>query len=372
MGGAADWDVAFLGVADDDNGFSAGFTNPTDLAPRALPSGLNMRLVNGIDLGAFNGMGVPGDAYTLSTTYTYGKENLWRELRPSRHLRSSGDNVQWDVTFDAGAGHTFHSDTVTLVGTNFIDATWTLDDDPAFGSPAVNTSMNAVFATGSGGAGSAGSFVPAVNPGWRKDQLKSVSARRWFLSDSAGARFEIIGNDSDRVYVEGTPASGAWVIFGDRMGKTYTETHVRYARLRVTAQHTADDYYRVGTLIEGIRMELTKLYAENFTDRVEPKVTIHESDNGYRSASRQGPRRTTLSFQWTPMSRYCTDFALALEDWYNAVQGSLTPFIFWRDSDDEQTIQLVRCMGIYARPNERGELDTALASIDQLVLEEEL
>lgn len=374
VGGAVDWDISYLGVADDDNLliFNAGSLNPDALAPRSLSAAVDYRLVDGINVGGFNGAGVPEDSFTLATTYSYGKENVWAELRPSRHVRSDGDNAQWDLDFDAGAGHVFHADTIALVGTNFRTATWYLDDDPAFGSPAVTQALDAVFASAAGGTGSAGMFVPAVAPTWRKDVFKSTGGRRWFFSDSAGARFEIIGNDADRLYVEGTPANGAWSIFGDRMGATHTEAHVRYARLRVAGQQTADDYYRVGCLLTNIRLALDPVYAHNFTDRVQPNVTVHESTPGYRSGATVGPRRRTLSIQWTPINRMKTAFAHQLEDFYNAVDASVTPFVFWRDSTDQSTIQLVRVIGTFSKPNERGERANALASIDQLVLEDEL
>ena len=373
VAGAVDWDISFLGVADDDNAMSAGFTNPDDLAPRSVPANVDMMLDNGISLGGFNGVGVPGDTFTVGTTYTYGKENLWQEFRPSRHLRSESDFVTWDIVFDAGPLRTFHADSLAIVGSNFRVAEWRMNTALAFpvGST-VNESLNATYDSGAGSTASAGMLVPTTDPGWRKDQFKSTTARKWYLSDNGGFKHLIIGNDTDRLYIEGTPAGGAWIVFGDRMGVTFTEAHVRYARLRVSAQRTAEGYYKLGTLIFDTLLQLSPVYAHNFTDRIEARVTVHESDAGYRSGAKIGPRRNTLSIQWSPMSRYCTDFAVQLEDFYNAVDSSTTPFIFWRDSADQQTIQLVRVTGTYARPNERGELSTALATVEQLVLEEEL
>lgn len=372
---ASDWEITYLGVADDDNDWvdNTAIMSPESLAPRALSAAVDFRLLDGINLGGFNGVGIPGDTFTLATTYSYGKESVWREMRPSRHVRSAADNVQWDLVFDAGAGHVFHADTLALVGINFRTCNWRMHTTLAFpGGSTVNENLDSAYESAAGGAGSAGMFVPAVDPSWRKDQFRTNSARRWFLEDSAGAVFEIIGNDTDRLYIEGTPAAGAWVVFGDRAGVQFTAAHVRYARLRVSAQQTADDYYRLGTLITDIRLALSPAYAHNFTDRVEARVTVHESTSGYRSGAKLGPRRQTLSIQWTPLNRYQTDFALQIEDFYNAVDSTTRPFVFWRDSTDQSTIQLVRVSGTYARPNERGELGTALASVDQLVLEEEL
>lgn len=372
VAGAVDWDISFLAVADDDNGMVDGFTNPDDLAPRSLSASVDYRIEDGINVGGFNGAGVPGDTYTLGTTYSYGKENLWREFRPSRELRSDGANVVWDIIFDAGATDTFHANMVALVGSNFRLANFMMADNVGFALPAVDVDLDSLIESGAGGTGSVGQFVPAVSSTWRKDQLKSSSARKWYLSDRALTRFEIIGNDTDRVYVVGTPANGAWQIFGDRMGDTFTAAHLRYARLRVAAQLTSDGYYKLGTIIHDMRLRLRTEYDHNFTDRTLANVQVHESTAGYRSGSKLGPRRNTLSIQWTPINAMQTDWARQVADFYNAVESSTKPFIFWRDSTNQQTIQLVRMLGTYASPNQRGELGTALAAIDQLVLEEEL
>ncbi len=374
---AGNWDIAYLGVADDTNRFRAyaGSLNPTWLAPRPLTAALDWYLMDGIMLGAYNAGAVPDDAYDLATTYEYGKSNLWDEMRPSRQLRSTGDNVAWATVFDAGATDVFGADTVCLFGTNFRTATFQMNSADVWVGPPVSEALDATVATGTVGAGNRGPgyFGPAASPSWRPHQYRSDGdAHRWFVEVN-GVSYEITDNSEDRIYVEGTDfsaASGTFYVYGDRMGKTFTAADYRYVRILVGAQQTADDDYRIGTPIFARRFTPSRVYDWNFVDRIEPTVTVHETDAGYRSASRKGPRTWSLSIQWAPIDAIGSDLERRIRDFYAALEGSLHPIAFWRDSTDQETLHLVTFEGAYSASNEVGELDDALARIDQLQLRE--
>ena len=170
-------------------------------------------------------------------------------------------------------------------------------------------------------------------------------------------------------------SSGTFRIFGDRMAAAFTFSQYRFMRLLVGAQQTppGDNAYHVGTPVVDKGFTPYQLYDHGFVDRIEPLVELMESDTGYRSSVRTGPRRYTLAIQWSPLARAgpATDLELRLRDFYAAIEGSHRPFVVWGDSADISTLVLVRCIGIYSATNVWGERSTALTRVDQLILEEE-
>ena len=372
------WEIAWIGIADDADNLMAP-VNPTDLPGRPLSASSDYFLANGISIGGFNGGGVPGDTYTVASTYQYPKENIWREFRPSRHVRSSADNASWNVVFDAGSADTFRGNLVALFGTNFRTATLQLNAADAWGAPSVSVALDATIATFTVGAGVRGpGYVgPTASPSWRPSQFRSDGdAHRWFLS-TGGVVYEITDNDNDRIYVDGvdfSAAAGTSYIFGDRMASTVTFAQYRYMRLLVGAQQTSDDYYRVGTLIFDRSFTPAQTYDHGFVDRVEPNVEVFASEAGYRSSARIGPRRHVLSVQWPPLDTLgkSGDGEARLRDLFAANDGAHRPIVMWRDSTDQSTLTLNRIIGSYQATNVWEEGIKAVTRIDSLSIEEEL
>ena len=378
-GGACNWDVALIATSDDDNDLGDGFTNPDDLCGRPLTTVADYYLASGIHLGGRNGGGVPGDIYTVASTYQYGKESIWRELRPSKKCHSSADNASWNVVFDAGAADVFKGDVAALFGTNFRTATLQLNAADAWGAPSVSVALDATLVTSTVGAGVRGpGYVgPTASLNWRPGQFKSDGdAHRYFLALGENV-YEITDNDESRIYVEGvdfSAAAGTFYVYGDKMAATFAWSQYRFMRLLVGAQQTppADDCYHVGTLIVDKGFTPAQLYDHGFVDRIEPHVELLDTDAGYRSSARLGPRRYTLAIQWPPVATQgpASDLELRLRDFYAALEGSHRPFVFWRDTTDVSSVMLCRLVGTYQASNVWGERSTALTRVDQLVLEE--
>jgi hypothetical protein len=370
-------DLYWLGIADSSDNMEGGFTNPDDLVGRSLTSAADFYLYAGIHLGGRNAGGVPGDGYTVQTTYSFGKESIWRELRPSKKCHSSADNASWNVVFDAGSTDTFKGNLAALFGTNFRTATLQFNTTDSWGAPAASVSLDATVVTSTVGALNRGPgyFGPAVSLDWRPGQFKSDGDAHRYFVDVGGTVYEITDNDEERLFVEGTDfsaAAGTFYIFGDKMAATTTFKQYRFMRLLVGAQQTpaADDCYHVGTLIFDKSFTPAQLYDHGFVDRVEPRVELFEADTGYRSHARIGPRRHTLAIQWPPIAYQgpASDLEHRLRDFYAALEGR--PFVFWRDTSLVATVGLYTFNGIYQATNVWGELSTALTRVDQLVLEE--
>lgn len=375
--GAADLDVAYIGFAE--TGLqSNGMTNPSGVTGRCLSAQSPGFMLSGVHVGGKNGNASPGDTYALRTSYSYGKQNIWQELRPSRHCRATGDNASWNVVFDAGVGDRFKGDGVALFGTNFRTASLEFNTADSWGAPAATISLDATLTSGTVGAGNRGrGYVgPTATPNWRIGQYKSDGDGHRFFLEVSGAVYEITDNDTTRIYVEDTDlsaAAGTFRIFGDKMGGGAAFSQYRYMRLLVGAQETADNYYRVGTLVFDVGFTPAQLYDHGFVDRYQPVIEMVETDAGYRATSRLGPRRHTLSIQWPPLALLgpASDVEARLRDFYTSLEGSHRPFVFWRDVADLSTLGLFRLVGTYSASNVWGELTTALTRVDQLVLEEE-
>lgn len=365
-------------ISVDDSGDGGLATATSVLSGRPLSAAYDYRLASGINLGAYGTGGVTGDTYTVATRYTYGADNVWTELRPSRRAESTSDAADWALTFDAGASDLFHGDVVAVFGTNMRTASWQMGSVASPWASLVTVALDATLRTFTASASGAGYITAAGVPNWRPGQYKSNGdSRRFFVQVYDGANYlsyEITDNDESRLYIAGVDLTGigaAVAIFGDRMAARLPQfVQYRYARLYVTAQDTADETFRVGTPIFDRGWTPAQLYDFGFVERVEPNVATTDADNGASLSYQRGPTLDTLSIQWPPLDRLRVDVEERLRDFYRSISGSLVPVVLWRDTADLATLSLVQVREVYQATNVRGELGTALTRVDQLVLRE--
>ena len=348
------------------------------LEGRPLTAAYDYQLASGINLGAYGTGGVPGDTYAIATRYTYGADNVWTELRPSRRAQSTDDAAAWGIVFDAGALDLFHGDVIAVFGTNMRTASWQLNATDSWGAPAVSVTLDATLTTFAVTTAGRGYITGPPGANWRSGQFRSNGdSRRFFLSVTVGTSqtYEITDNDEARLYIAGvdlSTATGTAHVFGDRMGARLAQfSQYRFARFYVaSASPTADNVYRVGTPIFDKAWTPEQLYDFGFVERIEPNVVTTDSDSGTSLTYRRGPALDVLSIQWPPIDRLRVDVEERLRDLYRSIDGTLTPIVVWRDTGDIQTLMLVQVREVYQATNVRGELDTALTRIDQLVLRE--
>lgn len=376
-GGAANWDIAYIGISESVEGMADGFTSPADLSPRCLSAGFDLFVSRGVNLGGRGFGAVPGDTYAIGTEYARGKANAWREFRPSRRVESSADKTAWNIVFDATANDKFRGDLVALFGTNFRTATFQMNTADSWASPAVSIALDATAWSGTRSTSGPGFVLVTGTPNWRQGQWRSDGdAHRWFVEVDLGGTstvYEVTDNDESRIFVDGVDLSsvtGAVYIFGDRMATPIPWSQYRFARVLVGSQDTADGYYFLGTPVIATAFQPARSYDENYTDRVEPSVVSFDADGGQSVRARLGPRRYSVSVQWPLLNAIRHDVERRLRDFYAAVEGNLRPVVFWRDPRDVTTLMLVYVEGVYAAPNARGEGPDALARVDELALVE--
>jgi hypothetical protein len=365
-------DCYYVGVADSSDGMEGGFTNPDDLTGRPLGA-TDYYVTAGLHMGGFNAGGVPGDAYTVGTTYSYGKEAIWRELRPSRKCHSAADNTSWNVVFDAGSTNLFKGDVAAVFGTNMRTCSVQLNATDSWGAPSVSIALDATLVTSTVGAGvrGPGYLGPTTSLNWRPGQFKSDGDGHRFFLSVGGVVYEITDNDEARIYVDGadfSASAGTFYIFGDKMCTSTTFAQSRYMRLLVGAQETSDGVYHVGVVIFDKKYTPTQTFDAGHVERIEPRVEWMETDAGYRSRARLGPRLDTLAIQWSPIDYLgaTLDTEWRLRDFYASLEGA--PFLFWFDTTDIASVGLYTLEGIYQASNVLGERKTALTRVDQIVM----
>lgn len=379
VGVTVDWSIANLQVADDDNDIAEGITNPIALAGRPIPASVPMWIGRGLKASGFNGAGVPDDSYVLATTYQWGKENVWAEFRPSRQVRSSADNATWTLVFDAGANSVFSVQHVAVFGTNNRQITFQMHTADSWASPSISQALTTVVSTGTVGSSNRGPgyFGPTVSPNWIRSQYKSDGlAHRWFVSVNSQT-YEIQDNDASALYVPDVDFSGVtgtYYIFADR-GATDLGAirRYRYMRLVYTAEQTADDYYRLGTMIAAVGYTPTIEYAHNFVDVVETNLETVESIAGIEGTSVLGADRRSLQIQWEPINRMHPVYGRVgeeMEAFFRTLRGAKVPVVLWRDNSDVSTLGLYTVSPTFARPNLRGEGASGLARVDVITLRE--
>ena len=91
--------------------------------------------------------------------------------------------------------------------------------------------------------------------------------------------------------------SGVLVLSG------YTPAPVRYWRLRIPTQTTAEGYYEAGTIALGALVVPGKRWADGFTFAVEPVISTADSQSGTRRIEERGTPRRRLTVSWAHGSK---------------------------------------------------------------------
>lgn len=370
--GAADWTLAYLGVADGDGGvLPDGFTNPGELAGRPLDAATDFELTNGIRIGGAGGAGVQGDAYTLTTTASYAASWLWRSLEPWQKWRSADDGADANVVFRS-SGDVWVFDTVAIFGTNVRTATFQGHASDSWGSPSFSVTLDATLASFTVGTCGPGYVKAPDGLPWRSGQWKSRPGRRVFVQVGSSV-YEVTDNTRDSLLVRGvdfTAATGTAYIFGDRMAvRLPTSVSFGYTRLLVSSQDTADGYYEAGALYLGERLDTTTPYASGFVLEVGDPAVMVATDEGRRVGYTRGPTPERFRLAYDPASAPEETVLDELEALWRAVPGSRYPVVVWPDDGNPADFWLGRIIGPFGRENITGQGATALERLSQLIIE---
>lgn len=371
--GASEWTTHFGPlVADDDNDLALGFTNPNDLAGRKLDAASDLSVTQGHRLGGAGGAGMVGDTFTWTTDAQYHRRWLWSHLRPSQRHQATGDNATHDIVTDVGTNAP-PVEFVGLVGTNFRTASISLNSADSWGSPPVTASLDATVWQGTVSTAGLG-YVTVDGAPFTPRQWQSEPLRRFFLETSS-AVYEISGNTANGIEVTDVDLSavtGTIRVFGDRMGAFVPESRYRYSRIRVTAQQTADDAYRVASYLMGNKFDLTQPIANGYVDELDPLVDTVQSETGQRFSSVRGTTPRALRIAFDPIDGVSSGLLRELRAMYRATRGEHEVVGFLRDVNRPNEILLCNVFGPLAVENVYGNAQDELGRVAQLILREVL
>lgn len=269
-----------------------------------------------------------GDKWTIpAAEYDFRVEHLLDDFL-SKVWRGAQDDDQ-TILFDAGSTGAFGVDTVAVFGVNFPELTFELDDDVAFGSPAVTQVISSVVQTATISSVNRNRVVYAADT-FEAHQYAGGQSRFW-LNCSAGI-FRILDNSTDALLIAGnaTGATGSSTIFKDSMGYLFTsvEGPTRYARLTVPAITTPDGYCEIRRVVFGLRFEPPVDYRIGWTRRY--------AQQGARVELKDGARFNTLLnvMQRPAMSlvyRHYLENVRPVASFFGRTGGGMRLVGFWPD-----------------------------------------
>jgi hypothetical protein len=373
--GAVDWTIQLVAIYEDDNGLSAGFTNPTDLTGRAISLSKPVFVKSDVYVGAYGGVGAAGDTYTLTTTYQHRAALVWANARPSSRWKADDNSNQNAVFY--GNSRLFYFDAFALVGTNYPNARVEWNSSDSWATPAGSASMSAVVWSGVASAGGKG-FIEVDGFPFAPGGYRSVMGRKWYLLVAGAQAYEITDNSAGRIFVAAdlSAHTGAAVkVYGDRMaafipvatGAEYLRLVIEGASIQADSQENA---WETGTFYVGTRHTMTVPYASQFVTELVPMLSKSASDAGYTSIRQRGPTKWSRRIAWDPMDRNFDGYPAQLSAFMQALDVGREPVCFWPDTGVPQALRLVTIDGAFGLENVTGEGFDDFSRVAQLTLTE--
>ena len=257
------------------------------------------------------GAGDAGDNWQFEAKYDYAMSNLIQDS-PSKPWRSEQDNISCEIILDVGTYEALQIDGVGFFGCNLrtfdfdLDSAVTFDSDGSPGSPAVENTVSFDLTTGT---------VDSVTQNAIKDTSLMAEykdhelAGRYYLRMTSGTddgvTWLIKDNTGDYIFLDTTAANNisatdTFVIFQRHVAKTFTSaTPYRFARIDISAQQTAEDYYQVGTMVAGKTITLSKAWDVEYGKTHEYDIQMARTPHYGLIPIRGAGRRRRFNLTWT-------------------------------------------------------------------------
>jgi hypothetical protein len=179
----------------------------------------------------------------------------------------------------------------------------------AWTTPSVDEAISFDLATGAVDA-VAGNYITdtSLMVAYKDHQLsKKGKAERYFLRATSGTAngvtWEILDNVGAYIILDTEVATNLGVadtfaIFQSSVSDTFTGGIYRYMALTITAQHTVDDYYQIGSAIIGKATSLTSGWARGYSLDYVYDIDLMETVAGGMFAIKGADRRRNLEIGW--------------------------------------------------------------------------
>jgi len=292
----------------------------------------------------FGNAGIDGDAWTFSPEYEYAMENVISD-NPDKSWRSENDNAAINFVLDVGTYGRFLADGVAFFGCNMRTLDFQMHGSDSWGGPDLDNAVSFDITTAGDVDAVAGNHIEdaALMASYKDHELKGKFLRPLDGTDS-GVTFRILDNVGDYIVLDTTTAhniaaNDTFAIFQDKIADTFTATVKEFMRVAVDAQHTYDDYYKIGSMIVGKTITLSKAWASGYSKTIRSGIEyVRPIDGGIIPIERKDNKRG-FTVSWAG-SQDTKNELVALYDYLAGKNLALIP-----DSDDMADVYLVKLIG---------------------------
>lgn len=305
------------------------------------------KLINDVGVPWHGGGGIAGDKWTFGPEYRYAMSNLIEDS-PSKPWRSEQDNIACNIVIDLGANERYWADGIGLFGCNIRTCSFQMNATDSWGSPSIDESISFDLATGT---------VDVVDGNYIKDTSllanykdHELKAAGLFLRMTSGTddtlTWKIKDNVGDYIVLDTTAATNiaatdTFVIFQGNISKTFTGGLYRYINIAIAAQHTADDYYRIGSFVPGKTVTLSKMFKIGWSKDHRYDIDMIRSPHGGLTPIKGADRKRILSLTFPAVAEAGTQAEIAaLLDYVEGKNITLIP-----DDSDMKDCYLVKHIG---------------------------
>jgi hypothetical protein len=267
---------------------------------------LKQRLINNIDVQWYGGNGRDGDIWTFGPDFLFAPKNILSDS-PAKQFRTTGDSVDAAIFFDLGETYGNFINAVGLFGCNVRQLTIKQAADDSFGTPTINQTVSFDIATGDVETTDSGYIdVPTAITDFADFELSGAYLRgvdNGGGGSEAGNTYKIKYNLGGKLYLEGDITNDfhdgdAIAIFGGNSYKSFTGANGRYLMILIETQTTAEGFYKIGSLVAGMDITLTRTPDNGFNLTQRPNVDYNRNSGGGIFPIRSGPPVREWSLNW--------------------------------------------------------------------------
>jgi len=305
---------------------------------------LESKLLCDIGIKWYGNAGISSDSWSFSPEYEFAMENMITD-NPDRPWRSENDNGAVNVDLDMGANERMYADGIAFFGSNLRALEFKMDSASDYGSLSTDEAISFDL-TDAGEVDSVnGNYIEdaALMADYADHELVGKYVRMTSGTDS-GVTFKIKDNVDDYIVFDTTDAhnvasTDTFAIYQNKIAATFTADIKRYLRVAISAQHTYDDYYQIGSMVVGRTISLTKAWLPGYSKTVIGGVELlRPSDGGIIPIERRDNKRI-FKVQWNAADTTREEI-VALYEYLKGKNLALIP-----DDTDLTDVYLVKMIG---------------------------
>ena len=308
------------------------------------PNLSKQRLVCDINTIWQGNAGISNDLWSFKVEYSHCMENLITD-NPNRAWRSENDNAACNILLDAGTNERFYADGVAFFGANIRAASFQMHTADSWGAPDTDETISFDISTAGVVDSVDGTYIKdsALLSGYKDHELTGKYLRMTSGIDE-GVTFRIKDSVGDYIVLDTTASnsigtSDTFCIFQGNIAATFTQAVTRYMRIAISAQHTYDDFYKIGSMVVGKVTTLTNAWLRGYSKTIKSGVDLlRPPDGGIIPIERRDNKRV-FDVSWNAADTTKNE----IESLFEYLKGKNLALI--PDSDDMTDVYLCKVIG---------------------------